>query len=250
MKAYEKRVAEHQHKRGRAFAIIAGQISIDMMNRLKADPDYDKATAAQRPILLKDATDKHTLLQTAEKYPCAAVYEHECNLYGYQQNQIADQQYYERFNTKVDVGAAIGVARRHPVLLNYVAQQEFQLDFDDLTEDDQATPPVLQKTRVMELAEEMYLTYVFIRQSRHKALLFELNNDYSKNKDINNWPKDRQAALRLFQDHQSFVVKAPSTNTDTAQSYLQRGGGGRGGGKGKGNGRGSGSEDWKEKWKD
>ena len=77
------------------MTISVVELLLSLLDRasLKSDPDYDKAVAAQRPVLLIDLTDKHTLLQTAEKYPCAVVYEHECNLYGYQQNQIADQQY-------------------------------------------------------------------------------------------------------------------------------------------------------------
>ena len=61
MKAYEKRVADHDYKRGRAFGIITGQITTDVENKLKTDSDHDRIMLAQRPILLKDMIDKHTL---------------------------------------------------------------------------------------------------------------------------------------------------------------------------------------------
>jgi hypothetical protein len=37
--------------------------------------------------------------------------------------------WYEKFNTKVDVGSAIGVSQQHKVLLEYVAQENHMLAF-------------------------------------------------------------------------------------------------------------------------
>jgi hypothetical protein len=39
---------------------------------------------------------------------------------------LSNLQWYEGFNTKVDVGAAIGVTRQHEVKLDYVAMELHQ----------------------------------------------------------------------------------------------------------------------------
>jgi hypothetical protein len=45
---------------------------------------------------------------------------------------MSNQQWYERFNTKVDVSRAIGVTHQHKVLLEYVAQESYTQAFTDL----------------------------------------------------------------------------------------------------------------------
>jgi hypothetical protein len=50
---------------------------------------------------------------------------------------MTNPQSYGRFNTKVDVGEAIGVTRQHKVLLEYVAQELYQKSFVSLTRDEQ-----------------------------------------------------------------------------------------------------------------
>jgi hypothetical protein len=50
------------------------------------------------------------------------VYEQELSFYSFKQDNLSNPQWYERFNTKVDISGAIGVTRQHKVLLEYVAQ--------------------------------------------------------------------------------------------------------------------------------
>jgi hypothetical protein len=45
---------------------------------------------------------------------------------------MSNPQWYERFNTKVDVSGAIGVTRQHKVLLEYVAQESYTRAFTDI----------------------------------------------------------------------------------------------------------------------
>ena len=66
-------------------------------------------------------------------------------------------QWYENFNTRVDVGETIGVTRQHKMLLEYVAQEVHDKAFAKLSEE------VQKEVRVD--AEERYLSYIFLRQS-------------------------------------------------------------------------------------
>jgi hypothetical protein len=58
-----------------------------------------------------------------DQYPFATVYDKELGFYSFQQETMSKPQWYEKFNTKVDVGSAIGVTRQHKVLLEYLAQE-------------------------------------------------------------------------------------------------------------------------------
>jgi threonine synthase len=59
---------------------------------------------------------------------------------------MSNLQWYEKFNTKVDVGSAISVTQQHKVLLEYVAQENHILAFTALS--------AKQKQVVHEAAEE------------------------------------------------------------------------------------------------
>jgi hypothetical protein len=52
---------------------------------------------------------------------------------------LTNPQWYERFNTKVDDGAAIGVTRHHKVLLEHVAMELHQQAFATLGAVEQQT---------------------------------------------------------------------------------------------------------------
>ena len=62
------------------------------------------------------------MAQKKDQYPFAIVYEHELSLYGFCQTFLTNDQWYEKFNTKVDVGDAIGVTRDHEVLMELTSQ--------------------------------------------------------------------------------------------------------------------------------
>ena len=62
------------------------------------------------------------------------MYNQEIGFYAFSQDNISNPQWYERFNTKVDVREAIGLTRQHKVLLEYVAQELYTQTFSALTE--------------------------------------------------------------------------------------------------------------------
>ena len=72
--------------------------------------------------------------QTEDQYPFAKVYNQELGFYAFSQDNISNPQWYERFNTKVDVGEEIGVTQQPKILLEYVAQELYTKTFSALTE--------------------------------------------------------------------------------------------------------------------
>ena len=67
-------------------------------------------------------------------YPLASVYNHERTLYTFHQNDLTNNQWYEKFNTRSDVVNTIGVTRQRKVLLGQVAQEKHSGSLKNITE--------------------------------------------------------------------------------------------------------------------
>ena len=149
------------------------------------------------------------------------MYEQECALYTFAQNTLSNGQWYERFNTKVDVGNAIGVTRQHRVLLEHQSQETHQQDFFALSVQEQAD--------IRDKTEERYLSYIFLKQrgKQHNKLRMDLQNDFTTGD--NHYPKNRQATLHLLDKYSKSTVV--STTPHQGSAFAQEGGqqGGRGG---------------------
>ena len=59
------------------------------------------------------------------------MYEQEVVFYSFHKQKLTNEQWYKRFNAKVDTGSAIGVTRHHKILLKHVAQQP-NIKYDDI----------------------------------------------------------------------------------------------------------------------
>jgi hypothetical protein len=131
----------------------------------------------------------------------------------------------QKFNTKVDVGLAIGITQQHKVLLEYVAQENHILTF--------ATLSAEQKQAVCNDAEEWYISYTFLCQSRaqHGNLKVNLRNDFTTSS--NRYPRTRQQMLHLL-DKYSKTGVVPKMTSSEGSSFAQKGGRGGRGGKGQG----------------
>jgi hypothetical protein len=163
------------------------------------------------------------LAQMEDQYPFATVYDQEIGFYSFQQETISNPQWYEKFNTKVDVGSAISVTQQHKVLLEYVAQENHMLAFTALS--------AKQKQAVREDAEEHYISYAFLHQSgaKHGNLKVDLSNDFTTGS--NQYPKTCQQTLHLLNKY-SKTVDVPKITPSEGSSFAQKGGRGGRGGKG------------------
>jgi hypothetical protein len=192
---------------------------------MKQDTDWNMASRSYDPLDLYQLIEKMTLAQTEDQYPFATLYDQELGFYSFRQEMMSNLQWYEKFNTKVDVGSAIGVTQQHKVLLEYVAQENHTLAFTALS--------AKQKQVVREDAEEWYISYAFLRQSRaqHGNLKVDLRNDFTTGS--NRYPKTRQQFLHLL-DKYSKTVVVPKTTSSEGSSFAQKGGRGGRGSKGQG----------------
>jgi hypothetical protein len=151
---------------------------------MKQDIDWTTVLISYDPLTLYRLIEKTALAQTEDQYPFATVYDQEMSFYSFRQSDtMSNPQWYERFNTKVNVGVAIGVTRQHKSLLEYVAQEQnttgtIVVTFDSLSTTDQEL--------VRKDAEERYISYAFLRQSgpQHGKLKVDLQNDFTAGNNI------------------------------------------------------------------
>ena len=122
-RTYRERNANLLKHRGQAFSLILGQCTQMLQDKMKQDTDWNSVSISYDPLTLYRLIEKTILAQTEDQYPFATVYEQELAFYSFRQESLSNPQWYERFNTKVDVGDAIGVTRQHKVLLEYVAME-------------------------------------------------------------------------------------------------------------------------------
>jgi hypothetical protein len=90
---------------------------------MKQDTPWAIVSTSYDPLTIYRFIDRTILAQTEDQYPFDTVYDHELSFYSFKQETLLNPQWYERFNTKVDVSEAIGVTRHHKVLLDYLAQE-------------------------------------------------------------------------------------------------------------------------------
>ena len=102
------------------------------LDNMKYDLDWDKASNSYKPLQIIALIRKTVLAQTEEQYPFATVYEQECSIYSFSQNTLRNDQWYEQFNTKINVGSAISTTQQHQVLLFQVADKSNK-KFEDIT---------------------------------------------------------------------------------------------------------------------
>jgi hypothetical protein len=156
------------------------------------------------------------------------VYDQELSFYSFKQENLSNPQWYEHFNTKVDVSRTIRVSRQHKILLEYVAQESHTRAFTDLG-------PVEQQL-VRDDAEERYVSYAFLRQSvtQHGNLKVDLQNYFTTGDNL--YPKNRQQTLHLLDKYSKTVIVKVTHSEGT--SFAQKGGSGGGHRSSSGNGKG------------
>jgi hypothetical protein len=189
---------------------------------MKQGVDWTAASASYNPLMLHRLIEKTVLAQTEDQHPFATVHDQELSFYQFRQAEnMSNLHWCKRFNTKIDIGDAIGVgvARQHKALLEFVAQEHavglVATTIDSLTD--------AVQDEVRRDAEERHVLHVFLRQSgpQHAKLLMDLHNNFTTGE--NKHPKTRQATLHLLDKHSKTALTKPTSSEGA--SFAQGGGG-------------------------
>ena len=136
-RSYRAQNEKLKYQRGMAYSMVRGQCMTVLLDKMKQDSDFQAVSESYDPLRLYALIEKIVLTQTDDQYPFATVYDQETSFYKFMQEKQTNNQWYERFNTKVDVSEAIGVTRQHKVLLEFVAKHKHSAAFDTLSNDRQ-----------------------------------------------------------------------------------------------------------------
>ena len=109
-KAYGDRCAKHILNQQKAFAIIIGQCTQRLQDKLHDDSQWEKINREQKPLELYTLIEKVVMKQTGDEYPPHNLVE---NLLAVltlkQQSNQSNAQWYEKLNTRVDVAESVGI---------------------------------------------------------------------------------------------------------------------------------------------
>ncbi|MGL5935066.1 MAG: hypothetical protein ACRCZI_05535, partial [Cetobacterium sp.] len=192
-KTYNLRQSKLVAHRGQIHSTMIGQCTQLLKDKLKQDADYSHVMDSCDPLKLRKLIEKIILSQSDDQYPYATLFEQDKILVGFHQGELTNAQFYEKFNTRVDVAKAVGVTRIHKGAIEHTAKEIYKKDVDDLTNK--------ELEDVEEKAEERYYAYIMLQNSsaEHGKLKAGLVGDYAKGQD--HFPKNRQAVLHLLDKH-------------------------------------------------
>ena len=71
-------VATQVKNRGNVFALIYGQCTQILQDKMKQDKDWALVSVGYKPLALYKLIEKFTLKQTEDQYPVAALWEQLC----------------------------------------------------------------------------------------------------------------------------------------------------------------------------
>ena len=178
-KTYTDQVNKLSTHREHVFGLIMGQCTQLLQDKMKQDPNWITVSKSYDPLELYSLIERVILKQTDDQYPFAGIYEQIISVFNGKQGNMTNVQWYERFNTRVDVAKSVGVTfEGYETLWDYCAGiMKTGATFSTLTSN--------EKTECKRMAEDRYLAYIFVQNSgnQHETLCRELQNDFTNGSD-------------------------------------------------------------------
>ena len=217
MKAYGDRCTKHVQNQQKAFAIIIGQCTQRLQDKLHDDAQWEKINKDQKPLELYTLIEKVVMKQTGDEYPPHNLVE---NLLAVltlkQQTNQSNAQWYEKLNTRVDVAESVGVQfDSFSSLWEYCCEVKSWKEYDTLTSDEQATIRAESKERLL-----AYLLIVNSSStSTHESVKNNLLDAFIAKRD--EYPESRTDAIALLNKYDE--RKPPPTAASDGTAFAQKG---------------------------
>jgi hypothetical protein len=122
-KSHSYRVATLEKHRGNVYALIYGQCTQILQDKMKQDKGWPAVSVSYNPLLLYKLIKRVILKQTEDQYPVAALWEQLCNVTQAKQGNMTNMEWYERHNTKCEVAESVGVSFDFEKIWEYCAQE-------------------------------------------------------------------------------------------------------------------------------
>jgi hypothetical protein len=189
-KAHSLREATLKKHRGQVYALIYGQCTQLLQDKLKQEKSWAVVSASYKPLELYKLIESVVLKQTEDQYPVAAVWDQYSAVFNARQGSLSNTEWYERFNTKVEVAESVGCVFGQDKILDYCAEMEFKSPYNGLSTAEQAEVEIQ--------AREQFMVYGLLKTSSnsHDKVKSDLSDDFTKGS--NNYPTTPQGMLLLL----------------------------------------------------
>ena len=134
-RTHRERTAKLDLHMGKVYSLILGQCSQLLQDKMKQDATWSSVICSYNPLELYNLMEKVILKQTEDQYAYSAVAEQIIAVYTKKQGNLLNAQWYEQFNTRVDVSKSVGVDFGHQVLWEYSANVKYRTDYNSLSTD-------------------------------------------------------------------------------------------------------------------
>ncbi len=98
---HSHRVATLEKHCGNVYALIYGQCTQILQDKMKQDKNWETVSVSYKPLELYKLIKQVIFKQTEDQYPVAALWEQLSNVANAKQGNFTNNKWYDRFNTKV-----------------------------------------------------------------------------------------------------------------------------------------------------
>ena len=215
-KAFGERATKHILNRQKAFAVIIGQCTQRLQDKLHDDGLWETINKNQKPLELYALIERVVMQQTGDEYPVCNLVE---NLLAVitlkQQNNQTNTQWYEKLNTRVDVSESVGVEfTNFTSLWDYCCVLRGWGDYETLTAAEQNT--------IRNDSKERLLAYLLIANSSnttsHESIKNNLVEAFIAKRD--EYPTTRSDAIALLNKYDE--KKPTPTGASEGTAFAQK----------------------------
>jgi hypothetical protein len=182
---------------------------------MKQEKVWAQVSTSYKPLELSKFIENVVLKQTKDQYPVAALWDQYCAVFNAKQGSMTSNEWYERFNTKIEVEESGGCEFTHNNTLTYCAELESKKPYSSFTADEKAV--------VEDLARDRFIAYGMLKTSSnsHDKIKSDLSGDFTKG--ANNYPTTPQGTLLLLDKYSKKpAVVNHSEGTGFAQSEYKK----------------------------
>ena len=213
------------NNRGKVYALILGQCTQTLKDKLKEDSDWEDIAGQYDAIRLLQLIEKFVLKQTESHYPYLAVQEEMRSMLNFSQGEdMTLGMYYEKFNTRVSIADRAGCTFVSESLLEVETELLYSgFKYENLQSS--------EKAKVEKTARDKYLAVLFLMRSgkRHLQLQNDIKNDHAKGVE-HSFPTTVASAMQIMNDFKPVITESPkavSLGTAFAQTGNKKAGKGR-----------------------
>ena len=197
----------------KAFAIIIGQCTQRLQDKLHDDPQWEKLNKNQKPVELYTLIEKVVMKQTGDEY---LPHNHVENLLAVLTLKL-NAQWYEKLNTRVNVAESVGVQfNNFSHLWDYCCESKGWGDFDTLASD--------EKDVIKSESKERLLAYLLIvnssNTSTHESVKNNLLEAFIARRD--EYPETRSDAIALLNKYDE-RKPPPTMAASEGTAFAQKG---------------------------